>query len=134
MNDCEKLIADAHRIIKHERAENADHYDGLKACSKIADLLPRNNPAIISIARQVGDYWYSTYITSAAEPQKEPSEENLDKISAMQNFLEGIDDENQILSQQDWQELAQIIRFEAEDMPLELLSSMMSLIVEHDAL
>ena len=118
MNDCEKLIADAHRIIKHERAENADHYDGLKACSKIADLLPRNNPAIISIA----------------EPQKEPSEENLDKLSAMQNFLEGIDDENQILSQQDWQELAQIIRFEAEDMPLELLSSMMSLIVEHDAL
>ena len=96
--------------------------------------MPRNNPAIISIARQVGDYWYSTYITSAAEPQKEPSEENLDKLSAMQNFLEGIDDENQILSQQDWQELAQIIRFEAEDMPLELLSSMMSLIVEHDAL
>ena len=48
--------------------------------------------------------------------------------------MEGIDDENQILSQQDWQELAQIIRFEAEDMPLELLSSMMSLIVEHDAL
>lgn len=134
MNDCEKLIADARRIIKHERAENADRYDGLKTCSKIADLLPKNNPAIISIARQVSDYWYSTYIASSAEPQKEPSEEKLDKLSAMQNFLEGIDDGNQILSQQDWQELAQIIRFEAEDMPLELLSNMMSLIVEHDAL
>lgn len=134
MNNSEKLIADARRIIKHERAESGDRYDGFKACEKIIELLPRANPALQSLARSVGDYWYSSYITSSANPASEPTEENLNKLSAMQNFLEGVDDENGTLSEDDWQELGQIVRFEAEDMPLELLNSTMSLIVSHDAL
>lgn len=134
MDISEKIVADARRIIKRERAENGEHYDGLKACEKIAELLPKNNPALTSVARQVGDYWYSTYINYSEIPNSEPTDQNLNKLSAMQNFLQGIDDSNNFLSQEDWQELGQIVRFEADDMPLDLLSNLMSLIVDHNAL
>jgi len=134
MNDSEKIIADARRIVKHERAENGDRYDGYKACEKIADLFAKSNPNMLSLARSVGDYWFSTYINASANPALEPTDKNLDRLSALQNFIEGLDDDRGILSDEDWQELGQIVRFEAEDMPIDILSSMMSLIVDHGAL
>lgn len=134
MNDSNKFLADARRIVKYERAENAGRYNASSACNKIAELFVKRNPSITSFAESVSGYWISNYIQNSTNPESEPSDENLDRLCAMQNFLEGIDAENEILTDDDWHELADLANYEAEDMPLDLLNSIMTIVVDKGAL
>ncbi|SRR5574344_780762 len=134
MNDSNKFLADARRIIKFERAQNGGRYNAMSACRKIAELFIKRNAAITSLAESVSDYWLNNYVMLSQNQAEEPSDENLDRICAMQNFLEGIDTDNEILTDKDWHELADLTNYEAEDMPLDLLNSIMTIVVDKGAL
>ncbi|QTQ13030.1 hypothetical protein HRQ91_00360 [Treponema parvum] len=134
MNESDKFIADLRRIVKYERAKNGGRLNIHDVCEKIADFFARANPLVPSLAAAVFDYWTRTYVDSSLNIDLEPTEENLYRLCAMKNFLCGVDDKNEILCERDWKELSEAVRFEAEDIPLDLLERMMAIVVDKDAL
>ena len=134
MNESDKFIADLRRIVKYERAKNGGRLNVHNVCEKIADFFAKTTPLVPSLAAGIFDYWMRTYVDSSLNIDLEPTEENLYRLCAMKNFLCGVDDENEILCERDWKELSEAVRFEAEDIPLDLLERMMSIAVDKDAL
>ncbi len=133
MDNTQKFISDIQRIKKHARADNGGNYDSKAACSNIISLFERNNRSFSGLPHSLGEYWEHTYVDAAEDRQNAPDDNAIDKIGAMQAFLsgeEGLD----ALSQDDWKEIGRLVNFEAEDLPIEDLSRMMSVIVEKGAL
>ncbi len=135
MSDISKFLADIQRIKKHTRANNGGQYDGRKVCEQIADLFANNNRNVQDLARSISDYWFNTYILSAADLNNEPSEENMKRIEAFQYFLDGEADEDySVLSSDDWETLRDFANDCAEDIDLDTLHGMMSIILNNGAL
>ena len=130
----EKFRSDAIKIIRHEHAENNGRYNPEKACSSIQNLFERNCLVTKSIARAIIFHWRDKYIDHSPEPQNEPTQENLDKLCAFLSFLNGADEGEEILSEDDLQELSDAINDEAETMPLDQLQSLMGKLVERGVL
>lgn len=134
MNNSQKFLSDIQRIIKHERADNGGRYDGVKACKKIADTFALNNRDAGDLGRSIADYWLNTYVLASANTAEEPSEENIQRLSAFQNFLYGEDEGFEILTDDDWETLRDFTDDEAETMDLDRLQALMSIILENGSL
>lgn len=135
MSDISKFIADIQRIKKHQRADNNGVYNGEKVCRQIAELFVTNNRVYKDFARSIADYWLNTYILSSAELQNEPNEDNLARITAFQNFIDGDAEEDySALNKDDWETLKDFVDYEAETMDLDSLQNMMSLILKNGAI
>ncbi len=135
MSDSSKFAADIQRIKKHVRAENGGAYDGQKVCRQIADLFANNNRNMSELARSVADYWLNTYVLASADLENEPSEENVTRISLFQNFLDGDEDEDySVFSADDWETLKDFCDDEAENLDLDSLQNLMSIILGNGAL
>ena len=135
MTTIEKFLADIQKITKYDRANNGGHYDGKRACAQIARLFESNNKNIQNVARQIADYWLNTYVLGSAEPENEPSEENISRIKAFQAFADNDESEDfSILTADDWENLRDFVNFEAEELPLDALQNMMGMILDHGAL
>ena len=48
-------------------------------------------------------------------------------------FLEDSDEFQNLLTQKDWQELGDLVNYEAEDLPVDILQSLMRVLVEKGA-
>ena len=48
-------------------------------------------------------------------------------------FLEDSDEFQSVLTQKDWQELRDLVNYEAEDLPVDVLQSLMRVLVEKGA-
>jgi len=135
MSDISKFLADIQRIKKHVRADNGGNYVGKKVCEQIADLFTANNRNITDLARSISDYWFNTYVLSSVDLNNEPSEDNLSRISAFQNFLDGDEEEDySVLTDDDWETLRDFTNDEAQNMDLDQLQNMMSIILHNGAL
>lgn len=134
MDSIQKLYSDVEKIKKHVRSEKGSSYDGLDVASQIKSLLARTNPQLSSLAESFADYWTNTYIRPSANPADEPTRENVDRLAAMQSLLEGSVEFTECLSKSDWKELCALTNYEAEDLPIDTLNSMMSIFVDKQAL
>lgn len=135
MSDISKFIADIQRIKKHQRADNSGIYNGEKVCRQIADLFTSNNRAYTDFSRSIADYWLNTYVLSSPDLQDEPSEENINRLTAFQSFIDGDEDgDYSALSKDDWETLKDFADDEAESMDLLSLQNMMSLILKNGAI
>jgi hypothetical protein len=133
MTDIEKFRSDVQRIMKRERAENGGRYDASRTCRQAAELLKNNAGIPGELPGSIADYWLETYIYNSASPEKEPTSEHIDKLSAMMSFLSGSEEDGDLLSDKDWKEIGQLTGYEAEDLPIETLSSLMTILVERKA-
>lgn len=134
MTDTQQFVSEAKKIIKHERADNGGRYDGKRACEKIVRMMESRNPALGDLPHSVGDFWLNTYILPSAEMMNEPTDSHLEKLSAFNAFLSGEDDEADCLSGDDWKNLQELVNYEAEDLPLDVLEKMMGIIVDKGVL
>ncbi len=134
MTDIQKFISDARKIMKHDRADNGGHYDAVRACSQITDLFESNNRALGSLPHSLAEYWMDTYIRNSAAIENEPTDANIDKIAALQIFLDGEREGTEVLTAEDWKNLQELVDYEAEDLPLDVLEGMMGIILEQGAL
>ena len=137
MTNIDKFLADIQRVIKHDRADNGGRYDGARACRRIADLFAQNNRDVADLARSLADYWLNTYVLSSADLENEPSEENRQRLSAFQYFLDGEAEGQeafQALTADDWETLRDFVNDEAETMDLDRLQNMMSIVLENGGL
>jgi hypothetical protein len=133
MTDIEKFRSDVQRIVKRERAENGGRYDPERACGQAVRLLETTVRLPGDLPRSAADYWLSAYIAHSASPADEPTAEHIDKLTAIAAFLCGNEDECGALSDSDWKELGRLTGYEAEELPLDVLSSLMTMLVDRKA-
>lgn len=135
MNTIEKFISDIQKIIRYDRANNGGHYSGRRACTQIVQLFEKNNRNLGALATNIGDYWLNSYILTSEAPENEPTEENIARIRAFQGFIDNYDLENfDILTAKDWETLRDFVDDVAEDIDIDSLQNMMSLILANGAL
>ncbi len=136
MDSIQKLYADIARIKKHERAEKGDRYDAERVCLDVKNLFVRNNSNIRSLAESFTDYWMNEHIRTSTNFKEEPTEENIQKLLAMQSLLDGDEqslESNSSLTGKDYKELCELTGFEAEDLPLEMLNGLMGIFLDKGA-
>ena len=135
MTTIDKFLSDIQKTIKYDRANNGGHYDAKRACTQIARLFATNNRNIGSLAVSISDYWLNTYILGSQDLTNEPTEENIERIKAFQNFVDNAEEEDfSILTDDDWETLRDFVDDEAEDLDLDALQNMMGIILANGAL
>ncbi|MBR1912514.1 MAG: hypothetical protein IJ828_09195 [Treponema sp.] len=133
MDSIQKLVSDIEKVKKHYRAEHNNNYDGEKVCEQIADLFARTNRNLSSLAQSFADYWLDTYVRASMNIQDEPSDDNINRIAAMQAILDGKTEYTDILTTDDWHSLCDAVNAEAEDIPIETLNDLMALFLDKKA-
>jgi hypothetical protein len=133
MTDIAKFNSDVQRILKHDRQENSGKGDFMRVAADLQKLFARSTGAPVSLANSIFEYWENEYIHSSAEQENEPTAAHLDKLCAMLSFLENSDEGYDELDEHDWQELGDLVNYEAEDMPIDTLQSLMATLVSKGA-
>lgn len=135
MTTIDKFLSDIQKTLKYDRANNGGHYDAKRACTQVAKLFSNNNRNLGNLAVSISDYWLNTYILASSDLANEPSEQNIEKLKAFQNFCDNAEDEDySALSSDDWENLRDFVDDEAEDLDLDSLQNMMGLILQNGAL
>lgn len=133
MTDIGKFLSNIQRIKKHDRQNNSGNPDYDRIFRELNSLFLRSTSCPADLARSVFEYWENEYIFNSQNQKEEPSEENSQKLAAMLAFLEDSDEFQSVLTQKDWQELGDLVNYEAEDLPVDILQSLMRVLVEKGA-
>ena len=131
MDDIQKLHADIKRRIKHERSAGTA-YDGKRAAKSVADYFASLYTDMGTLSAQIADYWLRTRIENSEHPESEPSEQHIAWLLTAAEILDGTyadDGEDGIFSEHDWRELCDMVNYEAEQLPMDRLSALMSIFV-----
>lgn len=134
MTDIQKFRADVQRLVKHSRADNNGRYNAEKTCNDIIELFLRETTVPGALPQSCAEYWKRTYIDESASPENEPTAENVDRLGAILSFLENSGEDEELLTDDDWRMLGELVNYEAEDLPLDILQSLMGVIVQKGAL
>ena len=133
MTDIGKFLSNIQRIKKNDRQNNSGNPDYNRIFIELNSLFLRSTSCPADLARSVFEYWENEYIFNSQNQKEEPSEENSQKLAAMLAFLEDSDEFQSVLTQKDWQELRDLVNYEAEDLPVDILQSLMRVLVEKGA-
>lgn len=133
MTDIGKFLSDIQRIKKHDRQNHSGNPDYNRIFRDLNSLFLRSTSCPADLARSVFEYWENEYVFNSQNQKEEPSEENSQKLAAMLAFLEDSDEFQNLLTQKDWQELRDLVNYEAEDLPVDVLQSLMRVLVEKGA-
>ncbi|MCR5289973.1 MAG: hypothetical protein K6E51_08290 [Treponema sp.] len=134
MTVAEKFYTDLHKMIKYERANTGSSFDAHTLCEKIATSFSNNNRGMGELPAAIAHYWISQYIDNAQDPSTEPSDNSLVALTAFQAFLDNSSEYTEVLTDTDWKELASMVNCEAETLPLDMLTTLMSTLMEKNAL
>ncbi len=133
MADIQKFYADVQRIQKHTRAASGI-YNAREVTSQLMRLFESNTRGLGDLPLSILEYWKKTYIDCSAQPDNEPVQAHIDWLAVVLCFLDGELDADQDIPRKDWKELASLINYEAEEIPIDVLSAMMTTLVEKKAL
>ena len=131
MSDTQKFYADLTRIIKHDRADHAGNYDGVRASQAVASRFIKEVPELQELAEGIADYWLSTYIYPSDVPEQEPTEEHKIWLGTVLDFFDGTLSDASVFTKDDWSEIRDQINYASQDLPLETLSAMMGILLEN---
>lgn len=134
MTDIDKFLADCKRHIKRYREEAGTGYDGLIASEKIAELFASWRKDLGDVPKSLAEYWFTEYIASSSELQDEPTREHLDWLACLLEFLEGEHSSFECFSKKDWETIRDCINYEAEVLPVDILTTLMSTLLEKQVL
>lgn len=133
MTDIRKFFADIERIKKHARQNNSGNCDYNLIQNELRNLFARTANCSNSLTDSIFSYWENEYIFKSENFSEEPSSFSLGKLGAILAFLDNRDEDEDLLSQDDWNELAELVNYEAEDLPVEMLQDLMKILVSHNA-
>lgn len=134
MTDIDKFLADCKRHIKRYREEAGTGYDGLIASEKIAELFASWRKDLGDVPKSLAEYWVTEYIAPSSELQDEPTWEHLDWLTCLLEFLEGEHSSFECFSKKDWETIRDCINYEAEVLPVDILTTLMSTLLEKQVL
>ncbi|MGL4982842.1 MAG: hypothetical protein ACRC4W_08335 [Treponemataceae bacterium] len=133
----QRFQVDVKRALKKEWAkENSQARERAKAVAEVFCFYLRNMHVI---AQSLVDYWMSEYIEGSSNPEGQPTEQSIVWLENMiYLFTEQIDQTNinilDTFSTKDWQEVHSLINAEAETLPIQTITFIMSIIVERKML
>lgn len=133
MTDIAKFNADVQRIMKHDRQDHNGKSDWMRVAPQLQNLFNRSTSCPTTLSTSVFEYWENQYIHDSAEMENEPTEAHMGKLRAMLSFLENTDEEYELLDDNDWQELGDLVNYEADDLPIDILQNLMSVLVSKSA-
>ena len=92
-------------------------------------LFAAQNPQCKALALSLFDWWKNDF---ARGPEIEDS--SLEKLCALNDFLNGEEVDDGALSKEEWRRVKDEVGYEAENIPIDLLSAMMKAVVERGAI
>lgn len=133
MTNTDKFFADIKRIIKRNRADGAT-YDALKCCRQVTELFSSYNKGLGDLPNSIGDYWFKQYIVPSSQLSEEPTSQHQDWLADVLELLAGEEGEFKSITPKDWIVLRDFVGFEAEELPMDVLSSLMGVLLEKGVL
>lgn len=133
MTNTDKFLADIKRIIKRNRADGA-RYDGAECSRQVAQFFSSYNKDLGDLPNSIGEYWLNTYILSSGQIQEEPTLPHQEWLADALEFLAGEAGDFDSITKEDWRALRDFVGYEAEDLPVGVLSSLMGTLLEKGAL
>lgn len=133
MTDIDKFYSDVQKIKKRERADNPV-YDGKKASLAVASMFESMNRDLGDLPRSIGEYWITNYIDTSTDISNEPTDEHVEWLLTVLSFLDGSLEPNMDLPKKDWKALLDFINYEAESLPIDVLTDLMAVIVSKKVL
>lgn len=133
MTDIRKFLADVEKSKKICRQNNGSNYDYYKVAEDIRKHFNRASSCPTELPNTIFGYWENQYILNSPDLSYEPSSENLDKLAAMLAFLDNSDEMEELLTDDDWKEIGDLVGYEAEDLPIDILQDLMKILVDHGA-
>ena len=134
MDNNSKFYADIQRILKYDRANNNGNFNPERACKEIAKRFSTSYKNFGSLPEGISQYWIDSILLNSKTPETEPTEETLNWILDADDFLSGEKEKKYCFSAKDWEEIRELVNAEACDLDIDLLSDLMSIIVENGAL
>ena len=133
MTDIGKFISDVEKLKKHSRQNGGGGYMAIQ--NDLRNLFERATSCPMGLPGSLFEYWEKTYIfaDSSIDLTYEPEADRLGKLGAMLAFLDNSDEDQDLLSPEDWQEIGRLVNYEAEDLPINILQEMMSVLVSKGA-
>lgn len=133
MTDIRKFLADVQKSKKMCRQNNNGNYDYYKVADQIRKNFSRATSCPTELPDTIFGYWENQYVLCSPDLANEPSDANLDKLAAMLAFLDNSDEFQELLTDEDWQEIGDLVGYEAEDLPIDILQDLMRILVDHNA-
>jgi hypothetical protein len=132
MTNIGKFLSDIEKIKKVSRQKGvADGYNGIR--EELCRLFENATTCPTDLPHSLFEYWENTSIFTAADLTWLPEQEQSEKLAAMLAFMEDSDEYADTLTDDDWQEMGRLVNFEAEDLPVDILQSLMSVLVSKGA-
>ena len=132
MTVIQKFLSDVERIKKVSRQKGAlGGYNSIR--QDLARLFENATTCPTDLPHSLFEYWENTYVFNSADLTYEPSDENIGKLGAMLAFLNNSDEDQDLITAEDWQEIGRLVNYEAEDLPVEILQELMMVLVSKGA-
>ena len=134
MTDIGKFLSDVEKIKKHDRHDHNNTNDYNRFNNQLAELFAKSSTCPGNLPNSIFDYWEKEYIFNSENILEEPTTDHLAKLGAFLAFLDNSNEDEDLISDKDWKNLAELVNFEAEDLPIDVLTDLMSILVEKKAL
>ena len=134
MDNNSKFYADIQRILKHDRANNNGNFNPERACKEIGNRFASSYKNFGALPEGIAQYWLENKVLSSSDISQEPTEDTINWILDADDFLSAEKDKTYCFSKTDWEEIRDLVNAEACDLDINLLSDLMSIIVENGAL
>ena len=138
MDTIQKFYTDIRKAVKQARPEGKpDKTEAL--CREISNRFSHLFAHLGSLPESIADYWLQNKIVKSAQPENEPSEQNLLWLVNAAEILNGsytdeADETDDTFSKQDWKELCELVTAEAEELPIDELTDLMSIFMSKNVL
>lgn len=135
MDTIQKFYTDIRKAVKYGRTEGGS-YQTDTICKDIADRFVSLFADLGSLPESIADYWLQNKILKSAQIENEPSEQNLLWLITAADILNGsyTDEADDGFTEQDWKELCGLVTAEAENLPIDVLTDLMSFFMSKNLL
>lgn len=133
MTDIGKFLSDVQKHLKHERQNNSGKVNYNNVKNDLRNLFERATSCTGELPGSIYEYWESEYIYKSVNIEEEPTLENIQKLGAFLAFLDNSDEDQELITNEDWMQLGQLVNYEAEDLPIDLLTELMTILVSKGA-
>lgn len=133
MTDIGKFLSDVQKIKKHDRQNNSGNSDYSRIKDDLRNLFERATTCPGELPGSIYEYWESEYVYNSPDAASEPSDNNANKLGAFLAFLDNSDEDRDLISDNDWQEIGRLVNYEAEELPVDILQDLMMILVSKGA-
>ena len=133
MTDIGKFLSDVQKIQKHDRQNNSGKSDYNRIKDDLRNLFEKATSCPGELPGSVFEYWENEYIFNSPDLTFEPSDENAGKLGAFLAFLDNSDEDQNLITDKDWDELGKLVNYESEELPVDVLQDLMMILVSKGA-